>query len=1047
MRSLFRFLTLSLISFCATLFAADQTGVVTFGGLPLPGATVTATQGDKKVTGITDADGKYHFTELSDGVWNFDVEMLCFETIKQDVTVGAGAMPSTWEMKMLPLDQIKTFAAPPPPPEAPRPVLTTQNNTPAPAANGKKNKKGAPTGPTNAQSGFQRAAVNANANAEPAQNSEAQSGANSQSPAELNQRASDGVVLNGSVNNGASSAYAQSAAFGNNRRGLGSLYNFGFGTILDNSALDARNYSYTGQNTPKPGYNQVTGIANFGGPIRIPHLIRNGPNLFVLYQWVRKTNSNVNTYQVPTAAERGGDFSALSPIYDPTTGAPFPGNVIPAGRISPQALALLQYYPLPNFTGSPQYNFQIPLVGETHQDSLQTRLNKNVGNKNQFYGTFAFQRTRTDAPNMFAFLDKTNSLGQNLEVNWGHRVSPRTFLHFQGTFSRMSTVLTPNFANKTNVSGDAGITGNLQDPVNYGPPYLQFNSIAQLTDGVSTATHNQTTGLTFDAMWNYGRHTFTYGADYKWLQFNTIGQSNPRGTFGFTGASTAPPETSGSASPTVGASGGDFAGFLLGIPDTSKIAFGNADKYFRTKTMDGWVQDDWRVGPALTMKIGVRWDYSSPITEVYGRLVNLDVAPGFTAIAPVVANSNRTGSLSGEKYSDSLMKPDYTEFQPRVALAWRPIPASSLVVRASFGTYYNTSVYQAIATQLAQQAPLSKSLSVQNTPQTPLTLANGFPAGVTQQTFGVDPNFRVGYAQNWSVSAQRDLPAALVMTVTYLGIKGTRGPQEFVPNTFPLGTTGICTTCLPTGFLYETSNGNSTRQSGEVQLRRRLRAGFTATVDYTFSKSIDDSALGGGTNLSYPIAQNWLDLSGERALSNFDQRHVLTFTGQYTTGQGLGGGTLLSGWRGRAFKEWTVTTTIKAATGTPLTPSLAQALNGTGYTGPIRPNYTGASLYDAPAGYGFNPQAFTAPLPGQWGNAGRNSISGPDQFTMNASLARTFRLKDKYSLDATISATNVLNHVTFTAYNVLVNSNQFGLLNPATVGNMRTVQTTVRLRF
>jgi hypothetical protein len=111
---------------------------------------------------------------------------------------------------------------------------------------------------------------------------------------------------------------------------------------------------------------------------------------------------------------------------------------------------------------------------------------------------------------------------------------------------------------------------------------------------------------------------------------------------------------------------------------------------------------------------------------------------------------------------------------------------------------------------------------VQNTAANPLTLANGFNASpnITTDSFALDPNFRMGYSQNWQVSVQRDLPGSLVATATYLGIKGTRGMQEFLPNTYPAGAVNPCAAC-PTGFIYLTSNGNSTRESGQLQLRRR----------------------------------------------------------------------------------------------------------------------------------------------------------------------------------------------------------------------------------
>ena len=203
-----------------------------------------------------------------------------------------------------------------------------------------------------------------------------------------------------------------------------------------------------------------------------------------------------------------------------------------------------------------------------------------------------------------------------------------------------------------------------------------------------------------------------------------------------------------------------------------------------------------------------------------------------------------------------------------------------MVVRGGYGIYYDTSVYQPIAMQMAQQAPLSKSLRIANTPETPLTLANGFvaPASTTQSTtFGVDPGFRVGYSQNWQLSIQRDLPAGLQLVANYNGGKGTRAQQQFLPNTFPSGSID------PAGFTYLTSNGNSIRHAGQAQLRRRLRNGLTASLQYTYSKSIDNATLGGRSNGSSLIAQNWQDLSAERARSNFDQRHLLNATFQYTT--------------------------------------------------------------------------------------------------------------------------------------------------------------------
>jgi hypothetical protein len=166
---------------------------------------------------------------------------------------------------------------------------------------------------------------------------------------------------------------------------------------------------------------------------------------------------------------------------------------------------------------------------------------------------------------------------------------------------------------------------------------------------------------------------------------------------------------------------------------------------------------------------------------------------------------------------------------------------------------------------------------------------------------------------------------------------------------------------------------------------------------------------------------------------------------QYSTGMGIGGGTLLSGWRGTLFKEWTLSTTINAGSGLPLTPLVGSAVPGTGTTGPVRPDYTGAPLYAASAGAFLNPAAYVVAPAGQWGNAGRDTITGPDQFTLNASLARTFRLRDKYSLDLRVDSTNSLNMVTYKSWSTIVNSPQFGV--PTLANAMRSLQTTLRVRF
>ena len=573
-------------------------GQVTFNGLPVPGATVTVTQGKSDLTTVTDPQGNYSFPDLPDGTWMLQIEMTGFAPIRQTITVtpNAPAMEST--LQLLPPGELKADLE----------SATPLPSTPVPAAE------------------------------EPAKSATAP--ATTPAPAsdeELRERAADGLLINGSVNNAASSPFALFPAFGNNRYVKG-LYYGGIGAILSNSALDARPYSITGLNTPKPQFSDLTGVVNFGGPLKVRHLVQNDPSFFVGYQWTRNHNDSTQSTFVPTQAERGGDFSQAvntngQPvvIYNPATSQPFQNNTIPAGSISDQAKALLAFYPLPNLAAGTLYNYQAPLLSDEHQDSLQSRVDQTLGFRNQINGKFALQSTRSSMPNIFNFVDATDLLGLNTSVQWSHRFGQRVFLYPGYQFSRMRTQVTPWFENRENVSGLAGITGNDQDPADWGPPSLTFSTgIAQLSDQNSANTRNQTSTPSLSMLWIHGRHNITFGSDFRREEFNYRSQQNPRGAFVFTGAATAASTTSTSTS------GSDFADFLLGIPDTSAIAYGNADKYFRESVYDEYVTDDWRVTPEFTLNAGIRWEYGAPITELYGRLVNLDIAPGFTAAAPVI---------------------------------------------------------------------------------------------------------------------------------------------------------------------------------------------------------------------------------------------------------------------------------------------------------------------------------------------------------------------------------------------------------------------------
>jgi hypothetical protein len=242
------------------------------------------------------------------------------------------------------------------------------------------------------------------------------------------------------------------------------------------------------------------------------------------------------------------------------------------------------------------------------------------------------------------------------------------------------------------------------------------------------------------------------------------------------------------------------------------------------------------------------------------------------------------------------------------------------------------------------------------------------------------------------------------------------------------------------------SDGRSIRHAAQIQLRRRPRNGFASSVEYTLATAKDNAGSFGGASIDpQALAQNWLDLDAEYARSNFDQRHRVVATFEFTTGAALLGGSLLDGWKGRLLRDWTMTSQITTGSGRPVTPIYFSPVGLTGIIGATRPSLTGESL-DATADDAYaNPLAFAAPASGEWGNAPRNAFTGPSEFSMNASLARTFRLGERFNLDWRVDATNVLNRVTFTGVTTQINSPQFGLANRT--NDMRRIRTSFNVRF
>ncbi len=770
-----------------------------------------------------------------------------------------------------------------------------------------------------------------------------------------------------------------------------------------------------------------------GGPLQIPKLFKSENTYFFLnYFGTRATTAAYNVGTVPTPEERSGDFSQSLvnglpvSIFNPLSPAheQFPGNVVPASLFDPAAVKLLSLIPLPNQPGYVNnYVFSTAIPANT--DNLNVRFNQNLSKKDRLAENFNLQRRSGETPYLFGYEDETSGQGISSSLSYTRNLGVTSLNVLSLQFNRNTSHLTPYFAYKSNVAAIAGINGVSQDPANYGPPNLTFTNYASLSDGAPSFNVVEGGTLSDNFSQVRGSHSLSAGMLYKRSDLNTITDQNGRGTFSFSGYGT----SAFVNNQPVPNTGYDFADFLLGLPQSSSIRFGDTSTYFRGNQWGAFAQDDWRAKSNFTLLFGLRYEYYTPLSEKYGHIANLEVGPDFTNVTPVVPGQ------SGLPYS--LIRPDKHDFAPRVGLAWKPFQKHSTQIRAGYGIYYNPTVYNQFASRLASQPPFANTGSFVTGVDGTLTLENGLviPPGNSKilNTWAVDPNYLVGSAQSWTFTLQQDLPKSLILDLGYIGTKGTHLDNEIVPNRSLSGTTRQDANA--TGFTYESSNANSVYNALQVRVVRRFRRGISFNAVYTFSKSIDDSSTFGGVGNT--VAQNPFDISAERGLSSFDQRHTLSLNYNFTAPKSTHA----------ILSDWQLTGGITATSGTPFTARVLgnQAnIAGSGTVGSGRAEATGLPI-ETGVGF-FNPLAFTEPPAGAFGDAGRNTIPGLAQWSWNSAFGRSFRFGEtRRSLEFRLEGTNILNHVNITSIGTVVNASNYGV--PLAASQMRQLSAIIRFRF
>jgi trimeric autotransporter adhesin len=871
---------------------------------------------------------------------------------------------------------------------------------------------------------------------------------------------------------------------------------FGFYDRYENSAFDARPYSITGAESPKVSHYDNRFGANIGGPLKIPH-IYNGSDktyFFVNFQH-ENAQSAVNTFStLPTLDERNGLFclaNAGAPsLFEPfSASVPFPtvsdancasGAAQQIGPINSAAQGLLGFIPKPNVPGegpNQAQNYLLQATTPLSSNLVNIHVLHTINAKFNLQVGYNYNGSGSDTLGNFAQVGGTSATrNQNLDLGLTQTWSPNFVndSHINYSRSRIRILSDNSFVN--DIASQVGILGGSTDAIDFGYPNLAFTSFSGFGDPVPSLTRNQTLRFLDTITYVHKKHTMKFGGEVRRIQLNTDTNPNPRGQFAFTGLLTS--ELVG-GSPVAG-TGNDLADFLLGDPYSVSGRFGITNDYFRSWDFIGFAQDDWRVNSHFTFQYGVRYEAVTPPVELFNHIANVDLNPQITSVAPPCATCaaqvlpGGTGPFSGA-YPQSLIHGDYGNWAPRIGIAWLPPIKPKTVVRAGYSIFYNEAIYNTLATSyLAYQPPFATSLSQLTTAAVPLELQNALvqiqnaPPNKIFNTTAVNPFYRDGYAQMWTLGTETTLSKNWLLDLTYTGTKGSdldilRAPNRAPPGTSPLDTQAQLKIPDAVSFLYDQSGAHSIYNGLQVRLIHRFTHGLMLQGIYTFSKSLDDSStIGGGAPT---VVQQDGNVAAEYGLSPFDVRHQLRFFSVYELPFGERHRYATHGWKEHALGNWRLNNVITWQTGTPFTVLLGGSASNNSGTGSNfseradlcrvdgtcegasgNPNFGicgGSSLNF------FNTGAFAVPAAGAFGNERRGAVEGPCSFSWNFSLAKGFLFggsrERQHRAEIRWEVQNLTNTPKFTGLGTSLGSTVFGRVTSA--GAMRSMDVMLRFNF
>jgi hypothetical protein len=827
----------------------------------------------------------------------------------------------------------------------------------------------------------------------------------------------------------------------------GSLYEF-----LRNGDLDATSFFSVGQ--AKPPYHQHQFGGTLGGPI-----IKNKLFFFGSFEATRIDAGSTSIATVPTAAERAGNFSGRATIFDPATTTAlangtdtrvaFPGNQIPASRFDPIAAKVIALYPLPNLSGnSNNYYFSSPLTNNTNE--YDDRVDYNLSSTQRFFLRYSRRDSDQLQPGSLP-LPADGGLWETVDLHsnsyagsWNTVLSPSSTNELRLGYSRFNTLIgvpsEPNYNQQLGIQGippglgaanNTGLT--LFTPTNYAQvgtqnfwPNINNLGIIQVSDMFSKVLSTHTLKFGFQFLREYN---FRNAARYA------------RGNISFNGSFSQDPNNRG-------VSGDAMADFLLGEASGGTLGNQNGESML-THNYSGFVQDDWRITPRLTLNLGVRWDRFGPPSfhNIYAGLVIPEPSPqNFQVIVP--KNQSDCGCVQNNK-----------NFAPRVGFAFQLTPKT--VIRSGFGMYYGEPSYEnEDGARFFNQPPNFTEISFPTDKlfSPALIVSQGFPTGLLPATT-IKANSSIStavpqkpnqYTMEWFFDVQRQLPGNILLTTSYLGEGFRQLPYSVNMNT-PYGPgPGTLQNRRPYPFfgsIAEYPAGvTGSYHALTLKAEKRYSNGLVFLTSYTWSHDIGDGT--GLLNDDTASNRNPYNLALDYGNEPYDRRQALTSSVAYDLPFGKGRHWLnTNGPASWSLGGWQVGGILTLQSGQYFTPTLSVDLTNTGTTN--FPNVT--SDPNLPSGQRtiqnwFKLSAFVLPQSYVYGNAGRGIVEGPPMHNMDLKIGKSFFFRERYRVDFRAEMFNFTNTPHFALPNATVNSPQEGKIT-STVGNPRLIQLALKLVF